>query len=126
VVPVVVGFIGLLAGSTAVELVAHGQCPVAVVRSCDQWSRSGPVVVGLREEAELYLQWSVSFGREPDRDLPGEHRALLDAVVAREADRAAELLRDHLAHAAQLLISVATDEPNEIVVEQVSSVGPNH
>jgi DNA-binding GntR family transcriptional regulator len=67
---------------------------------------------GLREEAELYLQWSVSFGREPDRDLAGEHQALLDAAVARDADRAAELLRDHIAHTAQLLISVATDEPN--------------
>ncbi|HEV3360581.1 MAG TPA: GntR family transcriptional regulator [Pseudonocardiaceae bacterium] len=67
---------------------------------------------GLREEAELYLQWSVSFGREPDRDLAGEHQALLDAAMARDADRAAELLRDHIAHTAQLLISVATDEPN--------------
>lgn len=68
---------------------------------------------GLREEAELYLQWSVSFGQEPDRDLTGEHQALLDAAVARDADRAAALLRDHIAHTAQLLISVATDEPNQ-------------
>jgi DNA-binding GntR family transcriptional regulator len=33
--------------------------------------------------------------------------------VARDADGAAELLRDHIAHTAQLLISVATDEPNQ-------------
>ncbi|MFE4755033.1 GntR family transcriptional regulator [Streptomyces mirabilis] len=66
----------------------------------------------LRQEAELYLQWSVSFGDEPDRDLAGEHRAILDAVVARDADRAGELIRDHIAHTAQLLISCASDEPN--------------
>jgi DNA-binding GntR family transcriptional regulator len=67
----------------------------------------------LRHEAELYLQWSVSFGREPDRDLPAEHRALLDAAVARDAELAAELIRDHIAHTAQLLISCAPDEPNQ-------------
>ncbi|WP_433678210.1 GntR family transcriptional regulator [Nocardia sp. CA-119907] len=68
--------------------------------------------LALRQEAELYLQWSVSFGNEPDRDVPGEHRALLAAAVARDADRAQELLRDHIAHTAQLLISCAPDEPN--------------
>ncbi|MGW6620837.1 GntR family transcriptional regulator [Nocardia sp. NPDC055002] len=71
----------------------------------------------LRQEAELYLQWSVSFGNEPDRDLAGEHRALLDAALSRKADLAQELLRDHIAHTAQLLISCALDEPNSAVVE---------
>lgn len=66
----------------------------------------------LREEAELYLQWSFSFGHEPDRDIPGEHRALLEAATARKAERAAELLRDHIAHTAQLVIRGAPDEPN--------------
>ncbi|WP_040865345.1 GntR family transcriptional regulator [Nocardia exalbida] len=66
----------------------------------------------LRQEAELYLQWSVSFGNEPDRDVPGEHRELLDAAVSRDADRAQDLLRDHIAHTAQLLISCAPDQPN--------------
>jgi DNA-binding GntR family transcriptional regulator len=66
----------------------------------------------LREEAELYRQWSVSFGGEPDRDLAGEHRAILDAALARDADLAAELLRDHIAHTAQVLIRCADDEPN--------------
>ncbi|MBB4682610.1 GntR family transcriptional regulator [Amycolatopsis jiangsuensis] len=67
---------------------------------------------GLREEAELYLHWSVSFGHEPDRDVASEHRALVEAATARDADRAAELLRDHIAHTAQLVIRGAPDEPN--------------
>ncbi|WP_134732102.1 GntR family transcriptional regulator [Amycolatopsis nivea] len=67
---------------------------------------------GLREEAELYRHWSVSLGQEPDRDLAGEHKAILEAALARDADLAAERLRDHIAHTAQLLISCAEDEPN--------------
>ncbi|MGW0330121.1 GntR family transcriptional regulator [Nocardia sp. NPDC003183] len=72
----------------------------------------------LRQEAELYLQWSMSFGNEPDRDVAGEHQALLDAALARQADRAQELLRDHIAHTAQLLISCALDEPNSAAVDR--------
>ncbi|MGW5641089.1 universal stress protein, partial [Streptomyces sp. NPDC003832] len=39
------GFVGLLVGSTAVHLAAHGQCPVLVVR--DEPAVDGPVVVGV-------------------------------------------------------------------------------
>ncbi|MFI1920114.1 GntR family transcriptional regulator [Nocardia sp. NPDC020380] len=67
----------------------------------------------LRQEAELYLQWSVSLGNEPGRDLAAEHRALLDAALARDADHAQELLREHIAHTARLLISCAPDQPNQ-------------
>ncbi|WP_431964773.1 universal stress protein [Actinacidiphila sp. bgisy160] len=39
------GFIGMLLGSTAVFLTAHGQCPVMVVR--EQPDTSGPVLLGV-------------------------------------------------------------------------------
>ncbi|MCK8438814.1 universal stress protein [Streptomyces sp. D2-8] len=39
------GFVGLLVGSTAVHLAAHGRCPVLVVR--EQPSAEGPVVLGV-------------------------------------------------------------------------------
>ncbi|GGP59597.1 universal stress protein [Streptomyces sindenensis] len=39
------GFVGLLAGSTAVHLVAHGQCPVMVVR--EEPRADGPVLLGV-------------------------------------------------------------------------------
>ncbi|MFE7804516.1 universal stress protein [Streptomyces sp. NPDC057430] len=39
------GFVGLLIGSTAVHLAAHGQCPVLVVR--EGGDEKGPVVVGV-------------------------------------------------------------------------------
>ncbi|MEU2289011.1 universal stress protein [Streptomyces sp. NPDC013178] len=39
------GFVGLMVGSTAVHLAAHGRCPVLVVR--EQGERSGPIVMGV-------------------------------------------------------------------------------
>lgn len=39
------GFVGLLAGSTAVHLAAHARCPVLVVR--EQQDPAGPVVLGV-------------------------------------------------------------------------------
>lgn len=43
------GFTGMLAGSTAVEVVAHAECPVVVVRTRDDEAvpADGPVVVGM-------------------------------------------------------------------------------
>jgi nucleotide-binding universal stress UspA family protein len=38
-------FVGLMVGSTAVHLAAHGRCPVLVVR--EQGERTGPIVVGV-------------------------------------------------------------------------------
>ncbi|MEU3093140.1 universal stress protein [Streptomyces massasporeus] len=39
------GFVGLLVGSTAVHLAAHGRCPVLVVR--EQPAAEGPIVLGV-------------------------------------------------------------------------------
>lgn len=39
------GFVGLLVGSTAVHLAAHGRCPVLVVR--EQPGTKGPIVLGV-------------------------------------------------------------------------------
>ncbi|GAA3546455.1 GntR family transcriptional regulator [Amycolatopsis ultiminotia] len=92
---------------------AHTAFHRALLAGCPN-RRLLATALGLREEAALYLQWSVSFGQEPDRDVAAEHRALLDAATAREAERAAELLRDHIAHTAQLVIRGASDEPNTV------------
>jgi DNA-binding GntR family transcriptional regulator len=42
------------------------------------------------------------------RDLDGEHRELLEAALARNADRAAELLVAHLAQTAEFIAALAT------------------
>jgi DNA-binding GntR family transcriptional regulator len=90
---------------------AHAAFHAALLSGCRN-HRLLNTARSLRQEAELYLHWSVSFGNEPDRDIPTEHREILEATIARDADRAQELLRDHIAHTAQLLISCAPDEPN--------------
>jgi DNA-binding GntR family transcriptional regulator len=58
----------------------------------------------LREEAGLYQLWSVTFQREPARDGLGEHRAIVEASVARDVPSAKALLAEHLQHTTRLLI----------------------
>lgn len=89
---------------------AHEDFHIALLAGCPN-RKLLTIACSLRQEAELYRRWSVSLGHEPDRDIAGEHRAILDAALDRDADLAAERLRDHLAHTAQLLISCADDEP---------------
>jgi DNA-binding GntR family transcriptional regulator len=52
------------------------------------------IASGLRDSAELYRRWSVSQSGAV-RDAAGEHRAILEAVLARDAERAVRLLGTH-------------------------------
>jgi DNA-binding GntR family transcriptional regulator len=88
---------------------AHAAFHVALLAGCGN-RRLQEMALKLREEAELYRRWSVSLGQEPRRDIAGEHRALLDAALARDPELAAERLSDHISHTARLLISCAEDE----------------
>ncbi|MBF6546493.1 GntR family transcriptional regulator [Nocardia brasiliensis] len=90
---------------------AHAAFHHALLTGCSN-RRLLDTAQSLRQEAELYRQWSVSLGDEPDRDVAAEHQALLDAALARDADHAQDLLRDHITHTTRLLISCAPDQPN--------------
>ncbi len=50
----------------------------------------------LSEAAELYRAWSGPGTREIKRDVAGEHKALLDAALAHDADRAVALFEAHI------------------------------
>ncbi|QWF79323.1 GntR family transcriptional regulator [Amycolatopsis sp. CA-230715] len=91
---------------------AHAAFHQALLAGCGN-RRLVDTALSLRQEAELYRQWSVSLGNEPGRDVAAEHRALVDAVLARDANHAQELLRDHITHTTRLLISCAPDQPNQ-------------
>ncbi|MGP4017554.1 GntR family transcriptional regulator [Saccharopolyspora sp. 5N708] len=64
----------------------------------------------LREESALYQLWSISSRLEPHRDGAGEHRALLDSALKRDAPLAEELIREHLLHTARLVLDLDDDE----------------
>ena len=65
----------------------------------------------LREEGELYRQWSISLGGRPRDRAAADHRELLEPALSRDAEVAGERLGAHIAHTADLLIRYATDEP---------------
>ena len=69
------GFVGLLVGSTAVRLAAHGRCPVLVVRERTQRETDGPIVLGV------------------DGSVAGEHA--VDFAFAEAAFRGADLVALH-------------------------------
>lgn len=85
---------------------AHEVFHRALLQGCPSRRMVG-IALGLRDEAELYRRWAGPLGNEKDRDVAGEHRAILEAALARDAVLAARLLRDHIAHTTQVLISGA-------------------
>lgn len=68
----------------------------------------------LFDNAERYRRWAARWRQAPRRK-HDEHQQLLKAALARDADRAAELLRQHIARTEQLvsaaLAGSATVEP---------------
>ena len=81
--------------------VAHGDFHAALVRACDSaW------LLRIREmlyaQSERYRRLSVPAA-ERERNLDEEHRNLMQAVLARDAPRAAGLMQLHLQTTADLL-----------------------
>lgn len=64
---------------------------------CDaaQNKRLLDIMASLRVASEIYRRWSIPL-ENPKRDVPAEHRELLDLSIARETDAAVASLRRHL------------------------------
>ncbi|MFE0456776.1 universal stress protein [Streptomyces sp. NPDC058914] len=62
------GFVGLLVGSTAVHLAAHGRCPVLVVR--EQPTADGPIVLGVDGSAAGERAVDFAFAEAELRNAP--------------------------------------------------------
>lgn len=60
----------------------------------------------LRNAGEFYRRWSQVH--EPDRDVTGEHREILEATLARDAERAVRALTQHYQHTADIVERVLT------------------
>jgi DNA-binding GntR family transcriptional regulator len=84
---------------------AHADYHNAVLDGCPNPRLRG-VASSLRDSAELYRRWSVPMEGE-DRDIAGEHAALLHAALQRDADQAAGILIEHIQHTTRVLIASA-------------------
>lgn len=81
---------------------AHGEFHHALVAGCrSAWMRK--FRASLYVQTERYRQLSVPL-RTVERDVAGEHRALCEAALAREADRACELISEHLMKTTEILL----------------------
>ncbi|WP_225830118.1 GntR family transcriptional regulator [Streptomyces sp. NK08204] len=85
---------------------AHAAFHEALLAGCSN-QRLLRIALGLRDEAELYRRWSQPLGDEPGRNLAGEHRALLEAALARDPDASAAALCAHVRHTTELLLAAA-------------------
>lgn len=66
----------------------------------------------LSDAAELYRAWSGPGTREVGRDVAGEHKALLDAALAHDADLAVTLFEAHLDRTRAILATAADARPD--------------
>jgi len=74
---------------------AHARFHQALLSACPN-QRLRNMAVSLRDAAELYRRWSRPLGHDEDRDVQGEHRALVGAALRGDATEAVRLLDEHL------------------------------
>src|SRR5580700_7871431 len=78
------------------------------------------VATALRDSAELYRRWYWVLTDDHQRDLAREHRELKELALARNADRAIEVLTEHIDRAPSLLIAYAREHG----VDDLTPKGP--
>ncbi len=88
---------------------AHARFHNALIAGCPN-VRLRTMASSLRDAAELYRSWSGRLGHDQHRDIPGEHGAIAEAVLSRDADRAVAALTTHLRRTADLLIGLGGSE----------------
>jgi len=82
---------------------AHAAFHAKLLSSCGL-----PVLIDLAatlsDETSLYRRWAAPSITRVDRDMRGEHREILDAVMDRDAGRAGALLRRHYTLTMELIL----------------------
>jgi DNA-binding GntR family transcriptional regulator len=74
---------------------AHAEFHDALLNGCAN-ERLKNMTAALRDSAELYRRWSLPLGDNANRDVAEEHAAILEAAIARDAERAVALLVGHI------------------------------
>ncbi len=87
----------------------HSEFHTQILSACGS-PRMREITRSLSDAAQIYRRWSLSLPH-PDRDVAGEHADLVDAVLARDADRAAAALTAHIERTRDtVLTNVARDD----------------
>jgi DNA-binding GntR family transcriptional regulator len=85
----------------------HADFHAALVEGC-----GSPLLRQMRrslyDAGELYRRWSVPADAG-HRDVAGEHRALFEASLARDSERAVALLTEHIRHTTRILLAAGLD-----------------
>jgi DNA-binding GntR family transcriptional regulator len=90
--------------------VAHAAYHHALLAGCPN-PRLLAIADSLRDSAELYRRWSVPLAHG-HRDIAGEHRAILDAVLAHDPDAATAALAAHIQRTTNVLLEHADTDLN--------------
>lgn len=89
---------------------AHRQFHFALLEGCGSpWTMR--LCAMLYDQTERYRNLSGKARAGAKRDVPKEHRALADAVLARDADRACELLAAHFEGTTRIMLGAEGMEP---------------
>lgn len=82
---------------------AHSVFHETLLLGCEN-PRLTAIATQLRASAELYRRWSLPLGHAESRDVAGEHRGIVDAVLAHDTDLAIARLDAHIALTTNLLL----------------------
>jgi DNA-binding GntR family transcriptional regulator len=81
----------------------HQEFHETLLDGCNNPRLTG-VAKHLRASAELYRQWSAQTDESHTRDIAAEHKAIVDAALARDTKRAVKLLDAHIALTTELIL----------------------
>lgn len=87
-----------------VWVAAHEEFHATLLDGCPN-QRLKSITATLRASAGLYRRWSIPLGRESARDIAGEHAAILEAALARDASHAIERLDAHIRRTTDILLA---------------------
>lgn len=99
--------------------IQHRDFHQALLTGCSN-RRLESVATSLRDSAELYRRWYWVLTDDHQRDLAREHRELKEFALAHNADRAIEVLTEHIDRAPSLLVAYAREHG----VDELTPPGP--
>ena len=105
-------------------LEAHAVFHSALLHACPN-TRLTKIADTLRDSAEMYRCWSAQFGHEHGRDVAGEHLRILDAALARDADKATAELAAHIELTTEIFLKIYADNADTEAADATGAPVPD-